>query len=184
MDQPLVQEKNSRPTRVFIITVLVLLVVLFFVSRDMEEVTDFIRNSGPIGIVVSIGLYGVLGASVIPSEPLTILLSTVFGPFVATLVAGAGNTLAALIEYYVGTHVSGMTNFVEKKEKLPFGLGRLPINSPAFLILGRMMPGIRAQARKPGCRHIPGATVDIHVDDRHPCLRRGRDFCLRGFRGV
>ena len=141
MDQPLVEEKNTRPTRIFIVSVLVMMVVLFFVSREMDQVTGFIRASGPIGIVVSIGLYGVLGASVIPSEPLTILLSTIFGPLTATLVAGAGNTLAAIVEYYVGSHLSGMTNFEEKKGKLPFGLGKAPVNSPAFLILGRMLPG-------------------------------------------
>ena len=40
---------------------------------------------GELGIGL---LYGVLGASPIPSEPLTVLLSTVFGPFYATLAAG------------------------------------------------------------------------------------------------
>jgi uncharacterized membrane protein YdjX (TVP38/TMEM64 family) len=141
MDRPITQEKNTRPTRIFIVTLLVLMVLLIFISRDMEKVTTFIRDSGYIGILVSIGLYGILGASVIPSEPVTVLISTIYGPFTATMVAGLGNTLAALIEYYLGMHMGSMANFVEKKEKLPFGLGKLPIQSPVFLMLGRMMPG-------------------------------------------
>ncbi|MDD5371541.1 MAG: hypothetical protein PHQ40_20880, partial [Anaerolineaceae bacterium] len=74
-------EKKTQPTRVLIVSILILMVILFFVSREMEAVKEFIRSSGWIGILVSIALYGVLGASVIPSEPLTILMSTVFGPF-------------------------------------------------------------------------------------------------------
>ena len=141
MEQPITAEKNTRPTRILIISLLVMMVVLVFVSRDMEDVTEFIRGSGIVGPFISVALYGVLGASVIPSEPLTILLSTIYGPLVATLIAGLGNTLAALVEYYLGTHLGGIANFAEKKEKLPLGLGKLPISSPVFLILGRMMPG-------------------------------------------
>ena len=49
MDRSISQEKNNRPTRIFIVTLLVLMVILFFVSRDMDDVTDFIRRSGFIG---------------------------------------------------------------------------------------------------------------------------------------
>lgn len=141
MDRSIAREKNNRPTRIFIVSLLVLMVALFFISREMEQVTNFIRSSGYIGILISIALYGLLGASVIPSEPLTVLISTIYGPLTATMVAGLGNTCAALIEYYLGTHLGGMANFAEKKEKLPFGLGKLPISSPIFLMAGRMMPG-------------------------------------------
>jgi uncharacterized membrane protein YdjX (TVP38/TMEM64 family) len=141
MDRSITREKNNRPTRIFIVTLLILMVLLFFVSREMDQVTSFIRNSGLVGVAISIGLYGLLGASVIPSEPLTILISTIYGPFTATIVAGLGNTCAALIEYYLGAHLGGMANFAEKKGKLPFGLGKLPITSPVFLMVGRMMPG-------------------------------------------
>jgi uncharacterized membrane protein YdjX (TVP38/TMEM64 family) len=141
MQKTLEGDKKTQPTRVLIISILVLMVILFFVSREMESVKDFIRGSGWIGILVSVGLYGVLGASVIPSEPLTILLSTVFGPFWAMMVAGAGNLLAAVIEYYLGAQLGDATSFAERKSKLPFGLGKLPIDSPAFLIAARMFPG-------------------------------------------
>ncbi len=134
-------DKKSQPTRVLIISLLVLMVVLFFVSREMETVKEFIRNSGWIGMLASVGIYGVLGASVIPSEPLTVLIATIYGPFTATLVAGTGNLLAAVIEYYLGAQLGDVTSFAERKAKLPLGLGKLPIDSPGFLIAARMIPG-------------------------------------------
>jgi uncharacterized membrane protein YdjX (TVP38/TMEM64 family) len=141
MEDTIDREKKSQPTRVLIISLLVLMVVLFFVSREMETVKDFIRNSGWVGMLVSVGLYGVLGASVIPSEPLTVLIATIYGPFTATLVAGTGNLLAAVIEYYLGAQLGDVASFAERKAKLPLGLGKLPIDSPAFLIAARMIPG-------------------------------------------
>src|SRR6266540_1093995 len=82
-------EKNrDHAIRNLIIVVLIIVTLLFIVSRQMEDVREFIAGSGWVGLVVSIGLYALLGASPIPSEPLTVLLSTIFGPFSATLVAG------------------------------------------------------------------------------------------------
>jgi len=40
-------------------------------------------------------------------------------------IAGTGNTLSALVEYYLGMHIGNATNFIESKEKLPWGLGKL-----------------------------------------------------------
>ena len=77
----------------------------------------------------------------IPSEPLTVLLSTIFGPLSATLVAGSGNLLAAMVEYYLGAHIGAIADFQTRKAKLPLGLGRLPVDSALFLLGARMMPG-------------------------------------------
>ena len=120
---------------------LIILGLLFLVSKEMTAVRTFIRNSGWIGLVFAVGLYGLLGASPIPSEPLTVLISTVFGPFNATLVAGTGNLLAAMIEYYIGSKIGDVTSFEKQKEKLPFGVGKAPVDSPIFLIVARMLPG-------------------------------------------
>lgn len=107
----------------------------------MEDVRNFIAGSGWIGLLVSLGLYALLGASPIPSEPLTVLLSTIFGPLSATLVAGGGNLLAALIEYYIGEHIGNVASFEQRREKLPFGIGRFPVDSAIFMIIARMLPG-------------------------------------------
>jgi len=86
-------------------------------------------------------IYAILGLTLIPSEPLTLFIGALFGPLLATLIAGTGNTLSAFVEYYLGTHIGSATNFNEKKNKLPFNLGKLKVESPLFLIGARLVPG-------------------------------------------
>lgn len=124
-----------------VISLLVIVAVVLIISRQLDEVRAFILNSGWIGVLVSVLLYAVLGLSPIPSEPLTVLISTVYGPFQATLVAGAGNLCAAVIEYYLGVGISDAASFEKQRSKLPFGLGRFPVSSPIFLIAVRSLPG-------------------------------------------
>jgi uncharacterized membrane protein YdjX (TVP38/TMEM64 family) len=134
-------KRDSHSLRNLVILILAIVALLFIVSKEMDNVQAFIAGSGWVGLVVSIGLYALLGASPIPSEPLTILLSTIFGPFSATLVAGTGNLLAALVEYYIGEHLGNAASFEKRREKLPLGLGKFPVESPIFMIAARMLPG-------------------------------------------
>ena len=140
MDMP--PKRTSRSHILGILLFLVLLIViLFFISKEMENLQNFILRSGFTGMLVSLGLYGLLGLSPIPSEPLTVLLSTVYGPLLAALVAGAGNLIAAVIEYALGSRISAIASFEERKKALPLGLGNLPVNSVPFLLIARMLPG-------------------------------------------
>lgn len=134
-------EKKASPLVVLVVSLLLMVVLILIVSKDMEKVRSFIGSSGWIGLLVSIGLYGLLGASPIPSEPLTVLIAGVFGPLMATVVAGLGNLLAAMIEYFIGGKLGDAASFNERREHLPFGLGRFPVDSPMFLIVARMLPG-------------------------------------------
>jgi len=133
--------QQSNALRNLILITLGVIGLAFIASKEMDSVREFIAGSGWVGMVISIALYGLLGASPIPSEPLTVLLSTVYGPFTATLVAGTGNMLAALIEYYIGMHLGDVASFEKRRTKLPLGLGRFPVDSPVFLIAARMLPG-------------------------------------------
>lgn len=137
----MVEGKKNQPLVILIAVLLVVLVAILVISRDMQQIREFIGRSGWIGLLVAVLLYGLLGASPVPSEPLTVLLSTVYGPFTATMVACVGNILAAVLEYFIGERLSNVTSFLQRKEKLPFGLGRFPIDSPIFLITARMLPG-------------------------------------------
>jgi uncharacterized membrane protein YdjX (TVP38/TMEM64 family) len=143
MFNPAKNDRPSQPQAVTIILLSLLLVVVaaVYLTKDYNQIKTFISDSGPWGILISVILYGVLGLTIIPSEPLTVLIGAMFGPWVALLVAGTGNTLAAVVEYFLGHGLGKATNFIEKKEKLPLGLGKLPINSPVFLIGARMIPG-------------------------------------------
>jgi uncharacterized membrane protein YdjX (TVP38/TMEM64 family) len=127
------------------------------VAFDFEKIKAFIGHSGVWGLVISIFVYAALGITFIPSEPLTLLIGAMFGPWVAVLVSWIGNTLAAIVEYYIGQRIGSASNFLEKKEKLPFGLGNLPIDSPWFLIGGRAIPlyGAKAISVLAGVYHVP-----------------------------
>ena len=140
MDSSLTKSK-TRPITLLAASVLIIVVVVVVVSRELDTVRAFILESGWVCVLVSVALYAVLGLSPIPSEPLTVLISTIYGPFQATLVAGTGNLLAAVIEYYIGLGISDVASFEKQRAKLPFGLGRFPVASPIFLITVRSLPG-------------------------------------------
>ena len=135
--------KNRRNQSISILVFSVLIMILVGVSftTDLARIKSFISSAGAWGIVISIIFYALMGMTLIPSEPFTLFIGALFGPFYATLIAGVGNTLSALVEYYLGTHIGSATNFVEKKDKLPFGLGKMKVESPLFLIGARMIPG-------------------------------------------
>jgi uncharacterized membrane protein YdjX (TVP38/TMEM64 family) len=106
----------------------------------MDSIRDVISRSGWLGPFIAVFFYGLLGASPIPSEPITLFISATYGPFVATLVAGTGNLLAALVEYVIGRSIGAATDAEKSRQKLPFGLSKVPLDSPVFLIGARMIP--------------------------------------------
>jgi uncharacterized membrane protein YdjX (TVP38/TMEM64 family) len=121
-------------------------VTVMIYARDHEnQIAAVIRRVGLLGPVLVIALYGLLGASPIPSEPLTVINGVLFGPFLGTIIAGTGNTLAAIVEYFLGSKIGDAADFEEKRHDLPLGLGRLPVDSVWFLLGGRMVPGYGAK---------------------------------------
>lgn len=149
--------KKSQTIRMLITTLLFVVVVGLIIAFDFEKIKTFISHAGVWGILISIIIYGLLGFTLVPSEPLTLLIAAMFGPWVAMIASFFGNTLSAIAEYFLGHRIGNATNFIEKKEKLPFGLGKMKIDSPAFLILGRMIPGYgpKAVGIVAGVYHVP-----------------------------
>ena len=136
---------RKKLTAVLITVLVLILIAILILSRDLDSIRAFLLRSGKIGLVISVGLYGVLGASPIPSEPLTVLLSALYGPFKITIVATLGNLLSALVEYYVGRKIGDASDFENRRQKLPFGLGKFPVDSVIFLMVGRSLPGYGAK---------------------------------------
>lgn len=130
-----------RAIRTLVFSLILLAAAILFISKEMLNIQRFISENGTLGLLFSIVIYGVLGASLIPSEPLTVMVGAVFGPWIATLVATLGNVLAAGVEYYIGERLGHVSSFEQRREKLPFGLGKFPVRSPVFLIFCRMVPG-------------------------------------------
>jgi uncharacterized membrane protein YdjX (TVP38/TMEM64 family) len=112
-----------------------------YASSELALIKTFIVNSGPYGIMISIIVFGLLGATPIPAEPFTILLSTIYGPFWAMIATAVGTLCSALVEYFISGRIGQAANFDVWKKKLPFGLGKAPVDSPLFLIGARVVPG-------------------------------------------
>ncbi len=123
------------------LAIIVIGALLLAFNFDVSELDALLKKYAKFGILICLFAYVFLGITVIPSEPVSILVLAWKGPVVAILLATVGNTLAAIIEFYIGGGIGDLTDFEQKKGKLPFNLGKLPVNSPVFLLLARMLPG-------------------------------------------
>jgi uncharacterized membrane protein YdjX (TVP38/TMEM64 family) len=148
---------NWKTVITIVITLLVMVGIGYVVKHDFGKIKTFIVNAGVWGILISVFLYAALGATFVPSEPLTLLITAIFGPLTAMFVSWIGNTMSAVVEYYIGKRIANASNFLDKKSSLPFGLGKLPIDSPWFLIGGRIIPlyGAKAISVVAGAYHVP-----------------------------
>ena len=134
--------------------------VIFAFRFDVGNLAIFLQTHEKIGIFIYPFVYLLLGLTIIPSEPVTLLVLAWKGPLVAILLATLGNTLAVIAEYFVGKGIKDLTDFEKKQEKLPFHLGQLPINSPVVLIFARMLPGYGSKFVSLACGvyHVPMKT--------------------------
>jgi uncharacterized membrane protein YdjX (TVP38/TMEM64 family) len=151
------KEKRNQSLSILISIILFMVVIGVIVTFDLQKIETFIKGAGVWGLVVSILVYASLGATFIPSEPLTILIGAIFGPWIAVLTSWIGNSLSALVEYYIGRRIGSAANFLARKEKLPFGIGKFPVDSPFFLIGGRVIPlyGAKFVSVLAGIYHVP-----------------------------
>ena len=113
---------------------------LFYIAKNIDNAESIIRQAGVAGPAAALLLYAVFAPTPVPTDTLTLVCGAMYGLYYGTAIAWMGNNIAALIEYFLGAHISKNTDFEKEKEKLPFGLGKLPINSIPVLIIGRMLP--------------------------------------------
>lgn len=126
---------------------------------DFEEIKPFIRQNQGQAILISLVIYVLFGFTFLPSVPLTLFTAVLIGPFQAAVVAALGNTIAALFEYQIGKTVGDVVAFEEIKKKLPFGINKLPVDSPLFLLGARSIPaGSRAFSVVCGAYQVPMPT--------------------------
>ncbi len=137
----------------------VVIIGLFFTTFfRFEHFHSLIENNTYLAILISLLVYAILGLTFIPTSPITLFLVFLIGPLMAALVAIFGTTISALVEYKVGAALGDVFNFVEKKNHLPFNLGKLPIHSPYILLFGRLVPGgVR------GLSYVAGA-YQVHMN--------------------
>lgn len=148
--------KQNKVINIILIALILLTAVIITLNFDMSEAQRFIRQHRSQAIIISVGIYCLLGFTFIPASPLTLFIAVLLGPLQAVIIASVGNTLAAILEYHIGKSVGDVFDFEEKKAKLPFGLDKLPVTSPYFLMIGRMLPiGKRGLSILSGAYRVP-----------------------------
>lgn len=135
-------ESNWPKIKKFLPALLLMIVATWLaVTTDLKSLEGFITRHKFLGIGLSFLLYILLGATIIPSEPLTVMIVAIGGVKAAFFLALFGNTMAAILEYYIGGTIGDVSDMQNYQEKMPKWLKKIPMNSPVFLIAGRMLPG-------------------------------------------
>lgn len=142
--------------RTVLIAVIVGLSIFVSLNYNLVDIKSYIQQNPRQTILISLLIYVSFGLTFLPSIPLTLFIAVLIGPLQAALVATVGNTIAALLEYQVGKTIGDVVDFEKIKAKLPFGLGKLPIKSPYFLLAARSIPaGTRGFSVVCGAYHVP-----------------------------
>jgi len=134
-----------RYVKPLLILILAVLISVLFITQGTGGVLAFIQNNPQFSIGISLALYALLDATPVPSQPLTVFLVALYGPLPAIGITTLGHTLGAVVQFYIGGSVGDLADFEAKKARLPFRLGELPIESPVFLLLARLIPGYGAK---------------------------------------
>jgi uncharacterized membrane protein YdjX (TVP38/TMEM64 family) len=130
--------------------------VMISINYSMADVKAYIEENPRQTILISLIIYISFGLTFLPSIPLTLFIAVLIGPLQAAIVATIGNTIAALLEYQIGKTIGDVVDFENIKTKLPFGLGKLPIKSPYFLLAARSIPaGTRGFSVVCGAYQVP-----------------------------
>lgn len=121
--------------------IIIFLIVLYILSKHTDFIQQILYRSGRWALVVALILYPILAPTPITSDPITLTLAVIYGPVTGAVISFVGNMIASIIEYFTGYKIGQATNFEKTKDKIPLGLGKLPVNSVPFLVFGRMIPG-------------------------------------------
>jgi len=147
------KDKKIKATIIFGLLIIGLVVTL---SYRFEDFQGFVTENVQFTLAISLVLYTALGITFIPTSPITLFLAVLLGPLQAALVAVLGNSLSAFLEYKVGEALGDIFDFEENKARLPFNLGKLPVDSPYVLLFGRLIPGGgRGLSFIAGAYHVP-----------------------------
>ena len=126
--------------RILLVALLLLNAITFAGIFKPDELRIFPETQEKLGFLACPLVFILIGATHIPTIPVVLLVVAWKGPIKATILAGLRNTIADFIEYYSGGSIGDLTDIENKRERLPFHLGRLPYNSPAFLFFARLVP--------------------------------------------
>ena len=138
-----VKTKNALENAGKYLPIAIFILAAFILAKyiNIASLKILLENNERLGYLICLIAFILLDISIIPSDPVTLLVIAWKGPLAAIILSTIGDTISGIVEYYIGDRISNIADFEKKKAKLPFHLDRLPMNSPLFLILARMLPG-------------------------------------------
>jgi uncharacterized membrane protein YdjX (TVP38/TMEM64 family) len=143
---PLTQERKfarwNKYGKLTLLALFFVIVIIVSENFDLAELRELIAQNPDLIFLISFAAIFITGLTlVIPTAPVTLFIAVLIGPLPAIVISILGNMITALVHYQLGKQIGDVVNFEEKKAKLPFKLGKLPVNSPLFLLIGRGLPG-------------------------------------------
>jgi uncharacterized membrane protein YdjX (TVP38/TMEM64 family) len=140
-----------------VIVVVFAIISLIFFRRHLSEIDQFLKTIGWWGPLVVICIYPILALTPVPNDPLTIMVGALYGPIWGLVISTLGNTSAAILEYAIANQLGNLARFDEQRQKLPWGLNKMPVDSFWFLTLGRAVPGFGSKVVSilAGLYHVP-----------------------------
>lgn len=157
-----VEPKRTFATRekwlnIGILAVLTLAGIVISIKFDWAAIEAFLQANPTRTILISLVVYTLLGLTIIPSTPLVVVLALNIGLFQAVLVTGVGQMLASWLEYYQGKLINAAVDLDMMKTNLPKRVRDLPIASPFFQLVARVILP-KPLALLSGAYHVPLGT--------------------------
>jgi uncharacterized membrane protein YdjX (TVP38/TMEM64 family) len=153
-DLPFLNRKNL--IRFSILLMLLVVSITISIYFDISTLKNYLAIHPGQSVLISLAAYVIFGLTFIPTFPLTVFTAILLGPFQAAIIATLGNTIAAIFGYKIGKSMGDVMNFEQKKSRLPLGLGKIPIKSPLFMLIARLLPaGTRAYSMVCGAYQVP-----------------------------
>lgn len=145
----------SKTLNIILLVIITILGLLLFIFFDMDEITAFIQNNPSWVVGISLFVFAILGFTIIPSTPISILLAAILSPWEAVLWGTIGMTLSSLVEYFVARQFCDVFDIEKSRQKWPKWCRDLPLDSLMMLIFGRFLPGPKIVALGAATLRVP-----------------------------
>ena len=147
--------QSSKTFSIIMLALITVVGIALLIWFDMDDITAFIEANPTWVVGISLFVFAILGFTIIPSTPISIVLAVVMGPWQAVLWGMVGMTLASLIEYFVARQFCDVFDLENWRQKLPKFWRELPLDSVVTLIFGRFLPGPKVIALGAATLRVP-----------------------------
>lgn len=116
-----------------------------FYLMNYPRLPALINQLGILGPAAIVLLFAITAPTPVTAEILLLSSGVLFGPVIGSLTNIVGIFTSSMVEYFFAEKLFDAKLFTRAQKKLPFGLGKLPVRSPAFLIVGKLLPSVGAK---------------------------------------